>query len=168
MAPSALAIPNIVITDGDARPSRRGVEHAGIRRALRLIGDGERTSLTALFEAGDYPGTKSALEAVGLFVGDETLELDLAASNAAILIEGLGDIGFTAKALTALESDLPLALGGDVEACDRVMQKIDRVGKGRLGQRLAHRATEIVPPPYIEKGIRSIVDLVTAVDASTS
>lgn len=159
LAANALAIPYVVITDGDARKDRRGIAQAGLRRARRLLSPETAASVKEAMDLGDNEAAKRLLEGSMIFVGGDTLELDLIRDNAVVLRDALAAVGLGATALESFERDAPQVHADDV-AAKSVMQKIERVGKGRLAQRLAGDIARMVPPPYIERAIQAAAGLV--------
>jgi putative ATP-dependent endonuclease of OLD family len=126
----ALAIPWTVITDGD--PTATG-SSAGARRAARLV---ER-----LGKEGDP-------EQHGIFVGDSTFEFDLFQAS-----EDNAEACRTAMARLAGTQLREVVESWSASPPDRdsFMKVVDRLGKGRLAQRLATAALR--PPAYIRDAL---------------
>ncbi len=53
-----------------------------------------------------------------------------------------------------------LALQGDEESMTKIVVRIERIGKGRFGQRLASKIGKHEPPKYIGEAIDHIVKTV--------
>lgn len=154
LGPAGLAIPHVVITDRDpieGRPSR------GRRRIEKLLG---------LVEPGvDYSGrTEDQVLARGVhhgyFVNDTTFEVELFKLGSAkdfqtILTEELSMGQATKRRLEEWVSD-PDELDEDA-----FLKLVERVGKGRLAQRLADVATADECPDYIRLALERIKDAVT-------
>jgi putative ATP-dependent endonuclease of OLD family len=132
----ALGIRWAVITDGD--PAAAGGAN-GERRAERLLKalglDGDPTDL-------------------GVFVGQTTFEFDLFdvdQRNAAALLDLMEEI--------APSQNLRDEAGGwrhEPATQDRFMYIVDRIGKGRLAQRLAR--VELTAPEYVGEAVDYLVE----------
>jgi putative ATP-dependent endonuclease of OLD family len=168
LADNGFAIPYVVVTDGDARPNRRGIAQAGLRRGLRLMTGLPQQGVQEAFAANDFERTRSLLENFGIYVGHETLELDLLESNADRILVALGQLGLVADAAERFRAEIPGAVAGDAAAASHVMQTIERIGKGRLAQRLASDASELVWPRYLVSAVEAIRAQVQQNDASAA
>jgi putative ATP-dependent endonuclease of the OLD family len=132
----ALEIQWTVITDGD--PIAEGGSN-GDRRARRLL---ERLDLDG------------APEDAGIFVGETTFEFDLFEAdegNAEVLIDAMTELG-PSKALR----EEAAGWRGQSPDKDDFMRVANRIGKGRLAQRLAHG--ELEPPSYVRDALDHVSD----------
>ena len=133
----ALEIRWAVITDGD--PFAEGGSN-GERRADRL--------LKVLGREGDPAGA-------GIFVGETTFEFELFESDDANVEAFIG----------AMEEMVPSAklreeVGewrDDAPDKDRFIYVVNRIGKGRLAQRVAQ--DELQPPPYVRDALRYLAEI---------
>lgn len=131
----ALQIRWAVITDGD--PAAEGGSN-GQRRAQRLLQGLRR-------EGGP--------EEEGIFVGETTFEFDVfrEAGNAEAFLEAMEE--------TAPSKSMRREVGqwrDETPEQDDFMRVANRIGKGRLAQRLAQ--AKLQPPPYIGHALRYLVD----------
>ncbi|ANN19520.1 hypothetical protein SD37_30480 [Amycolatopsis orientalis] len=132
---TALDIPHVIITDGD--PVYDGKEvFAGLARAKRLVGE-SRSEQEVLSE-------RKSVARHGVFVGERTLEFDIAPLLAEQMIAAHKDFDTSDKLHTQFEtavSSLAEGRGTDGDR-DEVLRRIDAVSKGRYAQRLAARVEE--------------------------
>jgi len=141
-----LAIPHIIITDGD---QWTGNGYLGLSRAARLISDGSQDVINEGVEALRQDAETSGAPTVnvndltdlaahgGIFVGVDTLEIDVAR----LLDTEMGAVHADLRATPSRrwnQSLGRLAAGNPDDGDSRVfLAGIDRDGKGRFGQRLA-------------------------------
>ncbi|MDQ7802736.1 AAA family ATPase [Amycolatopsis sp. A133] len=143
----ALAVPHVIVTDGD--PLRNG-EYvlAGLKRAARLLPPGDERNelmdaIATLLEYAD-PDVDTTEEQQwlvphGIFVGVRTLELDLVPLLAAQLSAAHVEL-VTSPVLRARFDDAMAAIAEDdftADDCDEVLRRVEHVSKGRYAQRLA-------------------------------
>ena len=147
---AGLDTPWVVVTDGDPdgrSPARR---EAGLRRALRLLSAGpEREALEANINAlagsdsTATDGSRSDLVAqfasAGIFVGDQTLEVDLSTLFEKQFVGAFNELPTSAGARSDVrdgleneEQEVP-----DPEVRSAMLGRIETLGKGRFAQRLA-------------------------------
>jgi putative ATP-dependent endonuclease of OLD family len=132
----ALQIDWAVLTDGD--PVIEGGSD-GERRARRLLNRLDREG-----EPQD----------AGIFVGDETFEFDVFDAdddNVGVLLDVMQEM--------APSQRLRQEVGewrGNSPAKDDFMRVVNRIGKGRLAQRLAQ--SKLQPPSYVREALRYIAD----------
>lgn len=136
----ALGTPHAVVTDGDPRgPAGRTGESRMTRLAEKLAGEG-----------ADPAG-------LGLFYGDETLEVDLyeyGLENSAAMLETLGGFEWGQSRAEEIEA----AITGKELGSDRLLELIDAVSKGRFAQALAATDRELTVPEYIASALGHLVD----------
>lgn len=132
----ALGIRWAVITDGD--PLAEGGS-GGQRRARRLLSRLDRDG---------------APEDAGIFVGDATFEFDLFevdADNAEVFVDLMEEM--------APSPNLRVEVGkwrDDSPERDDFIRIVNRIGKGRLAQRLAQ--AELQPPAYVHDALRYLLE----------
>lgn len=159
----SLSIPFSVITDCDPMEGKKPL---ALNRIIGLILAIEkvRTSLeqielkTELKSLTKHIDISNRGEEYGIFINDETLELDLLCTD---LLIPMFDVlkernwGATRKARIASWEE-------DYESIDEVqlLAMIETIGKGRFAQRLASKAKGIAPPEYIKDAIEFVVNRV--------
>lgn len=121
----ALGIPWAVLTDGD-------IDRAGVR-----TGDARASGLAVAIQAGSHP------EALGIFTGPDSLEIDLYSLNRtaveAVLAE-MGNSNTPSRIASWAGAPTKKQLNDEIETCG---------GKGRFAQRLATQ-TPVTPPHILE------------------
>lgn len=167
---TALGVFHVVITDGD-RSKKKGFD--GLRRAQDLVTPVTRADLTSLLErlgpdesvdvdldaAEAQPVDVDPLEAGhsewqarllaaadGVFVGHDTLELDIVSLLADSMIDAVCDLtssAVTAENFAAAVRCMRDGIGLPQDEA-RIMNRIDDLGKGRFAQRLAARVDRAV------------------------
>lgn len=155
----ALAIPFVVITDGDVRDASAACP-PGIERAasvLAAIGDAPTAKRVRAEVAGaKVDAARATLATAGMFVGVRTLETDLASNGAGPRMRA------TFKALFPTSRDQTSApfevkgVVGDAEE-DAIIKLAERVGKGRFSQSFAARMALNDVPAYVRGAIEAIV-----------
>ena len=155
-------IPSVVITDGDERPSSDGRNRwLGLARGAKLLESELYDQMIENLDDDDDETVRETLSEAGVFVGARTLEIDLLENLQSEIIETYKDFKAGARAQQNFETHVETAGGGDVDAENEVLSRIDAVGKGRFAQRLAHKITDQHEPPgYIADAIDHIVELV--------
>ncbi|HEY3468871.1 MAG TPA: TOPRIM nucleotidyl transferase/hydrolase domain-containing protein [Amycolatopsis sp.] len=143
----ALAVPHVIVTDGD--PLRNG-EYvlAGLKRAARLLPPGDERNelidaIATLIEYADpdvdTTEEQQRLVPHGIFVGVRTLELDLVPLLAAQLSAAHAEL-VTSSVLRDRFDDAMAAIAEDdftADDCEEVLRRVEHVSKGRYAQRLA-------------------------------
>lgn len=154
-----LDIPCVVITDGDPTTKNGHTRYLGIQRGLMLSQSADMGNSGQNW--GSNPSKNRKLLAVqGIFVGEDTLEIDLLVNFANEIHQTYSDFGVSAKILSHFKNEIEAALTEDEQAKERVLARIERVGKGRFAQRLASKLNTSEPPAYIRDAITNIVDQV--------
>lgn len=167
LSKSGLAITNLVITDGDPRQFKEGVVRAGLQRGIRLLPEAEeRDEVQAHLDSGEDGEACKSLAEQGVFVGEDTLEVDL--------LDGFSDaIKETYSELRGSEvasQKFNAAADGahfDSAAKRDFLTRIEAIGKGRFAQRLASKVGETKPPSYIEQAIDYVISLIPSEDAES-
>lgn len=163
-----LAVPNIVITDGDPSESEGTTKKSGLKRGIRLVHPEKlRTEIQVKFDALQQTETHAALADQGVFVGEHTLELDLLTSMANEMKAAYRELRNSATASGRFDTAVAGALAGDEEAKAQVLYRIESLGKGRFAQRLASKIQNQSPPHYIQQAIEFIINQVSNVGAQS-
>jgi putative ATP-dependent endonuclease of OLD family len=160
---AGLKIPFSILTDWD--PDVTGDNPLGYNRAAKLIrtialartGTVSQT-LEARLKAADGDGMCALAKRYGIFLNDNTLEVDLFNDKFAdIILDTLreGEFGATRRGyIDAWEKD-PATL--DVR---RFLLLVEAMGKGRFAQRLVSRIGSLAPPAYIAEAVKYVADRV--------
>jgi putative ATP-dependent endonuclease of OLD family len=163
LSPIGFAIPNIIITDGDPRFSKlkNKTLKAGLRRGSHLVYDEtELKRVTAFIEQDEEARIAAALPSQGIFVGDNTLELDLLDAFASEMKVTYKELTNSDEKIKAFDAAADLA-GTDGAQAQAMLNRIEAVGKGRFAQRLAGKVMDKNPPDYILNAIAFIIERVT-------
>jgi putative ATP-dependent endonuclease of OLD family len=153
VGPKGLNIPHVILTDRDPNGTRPPFVRRRLINVLRLVEDG--VNYTPL----DANAVIARAEPFGYFVNDNTLEPELFAGGLANAMQ------------TVIEEEL--AIGQDTRDTlqswvddpdsldeDRLIDLIERIGKGRFAQALAPHVSEDTCPDYIRKALEHIRDAV--------
>jgi putative ATP-dependent endonuclease of OLD family len=154
---SGLSVPNVVVTDGD--PDEDTGVLTGIARGVRLLSLAGRASAEQAISVGDADTLRDLLASEGVFVGNTTLEVDIAAQDADIVMRTFEEIVESTLRRDRFRSALDrLGPNPTHETADPVLRAIERIGKGRFAQRLAtHLRTQSIPR-YLENAITAVVE----------
>lgn len=158
---SSLGIPFSVITDYD----EVGTTPLAYNRALKLVKiiDEMNAGLDSIalikeIQALKYYGESfERCREFGIFVNEDTLEVDLFAGDfASVMIEALRE-----AAGKTLKEKLDV-WAADTKAVKRadLLAAIEAMGKGRFAQRIAGRVGGLKVPEYIAAAIKHVIDLV--------
>jgi putative ATP-dependent endonuclease of OLD family len=131
---TALGTPHAVITDGDPR------------------GPKSRTGESRMQALAEKVSADTAPDDLGLFYGEQTLEVDLYnadTENASAMLDTLQKYKWS----SARERVLEQAVAGDGLDAEQLMGLIDAVSKGRFAQRLTGENAEFAPPEYVRRGL---------------
>ncbi|MCI0748700.1 MAG: AAA family ATPase [Verrucomicrobia subdivision 3 bacterium] len=162
LSPGGLAVPNVVITDGDPYESNGTTKRNGLKRGIRLVHPEDlRPEMQATFDAGQETETRTALATEGVFVGEHTLELDLLPSVAGEMKAAYRELRISTAASARFDAAVDEALAGDEQAKAQVLYRIESLGKGRFAQRLASKIQGQPAPEYIQNAIQFIVQQVS-------
>ncbi|MET9001761.1 AAA family ATPase [Amycolatopsis sp. NPDC004169] len=143
----ALAVPHVIVTDGDPLQNGEYVL-AGLKRAARLLPPGDELNelmdaIATLIEYADpdvdTTEEQQRLVPHGIFVGVRTLELDLVPLLAAQLSAAHAEL-VTSSVLRDRFDDAMAAIAEDdftTDDCEEVLRRVEHVSKGRYAQRLA-------------------------------
>lgn len=165
LSKSGLAIPNAVMTDGDPRESKGKIVSAGLQRGIRLISSTKtREQIQAMWDAGDQIEVQKGLASQGIFVGEDTLEVDLLDQFSDEMKETYSELRNSEKANQNFSAAVDGALS-DTALRQDMLDRIEAVGKGRFAQRLASKVKDQNPPEYIQQAIEYVVNLTRPADA---
>jgi putative ATP-dependent endonuclease of OLD family len=145
-----LNIPYAVITDGDSTQ-----DWAGLRRGLRLV----QTDLGEL-PTEELEATRPILAAAGIFVGQDTLEVDMLRADPGAVLAGIAEARGGAAPPSQIEG-VDATLAGDPEARNKFINFVAREGKGRVAQHIAPLAKSI-RLSYVDEAVSYIVACVSA------
>lgn len=156
---SALDIPFVVITDGDERDPKDGTtKQPGLARAaaiLKAIRHPRADELAASI-AEKKLLTRLLLQDADVFVGHRTLEADLVAAGAGPRLRACFKELFPTSRDETSEAFVSATTLTDATE-DRVIDLVERAGKGRFAQTLSRRLLPTDIPPYISLALQSIV-----------
>lgn len=131
---TALGTPHAVITDGDPAGPRSRTGETRMQRLAEKVSDG------------------TVPEELGLFHGEQTLEVDLYDANdenASAMLAALQYYNWS----SAREQQLEQAVAGGGLEPEQLMVLIGAVSKGRFAHRVAGQNTELVPPEYVRSAL---------------
>ncbi|MEU4660254.1 AAA family ATPase [Micromonospora chalcea] len=181
MSADALNIPHVVITDGDTPANARGVTHAGLRRAIGLLPAAQRKHASKLRDAvvdnqdaGAEKELRDLCTAAGIFIGEDTFEIDLLPAARDPLVAAYQDLLSSTAKRHLFPADVDAFLGAteaDVREKTRkkILSRIENRGKGRVAQRLAERLTDsALLPSYLTDAVERIITMVAPCDADPS
>jgi len=156
---TALDIPYVIVTDGDVRDTS-AASPPGIARGagvLEALGDAAGAAAVSRHVAGGrLAEAKSALAAVGIFVGTRTLETDLVSTGAGPRLKAAFRAVFPkSRTATAAPFDANGAIANNAE--DLIVALAERAGKGRLAQSFVARMAATDVPSYVRGAIEAIV-----------
>jgi len=161
LSDSGLSIPHVMVTDGDPRTSEGRIVYGGLVRGARLLEDQDlRNEVKTLITHEQHKEATEALANEGIFVGDHTLEIDLLASLADEMKDTYTDLRGSGTASSKFVKLVAAAVGGDAASRAEVLARIERIGKGRFGQRLAGKIEKQRAPGYIAEAIDHVVKMV--------
>ena len=136
----------MIITDGDAAPDTRGRREAGLKRGAGLHSDSaegaaflRRVTQLPEGDAADYATQREAtvreLEGQGVFIGAQTLEIDLCRMFGQEITTAFRELSPGSAAIADVENGV--ADHADSQARAKMVARISDLGKGRFAQRLA-------------------------------
>lgn len=160
---NSLNIPYVVITDGDPTVKNDKTIFRGNLRGINVVKEIEPNvvpRLLQLAKEAEWKDLDSELEKFGIFIGEDTLEIDLAISgNTEEMIETLKELGAGQIALRKFRE--ALSDTENQENISYIISKIEEYGKGRYAQRLSSKINKTNIPDYIKKAINYIVENIT-------
>ncbi len=146
-----LAVPHVVLTDGDILAAGEGQREGGLRRAVDLADPTEKQALGARLAdlvAGDPSSASSSqlrkelvadVRSYGVFVGGQTLETDLCHLVPEALIAAYSELPHPASGATDVQAGVTNEAGTvpDLVVRAKFLRRISDLGKGRFAQRTA-------------------------------
>ena len=153
LGPQGLNIPHVILTDRDPNGARPPLVQRRLVKVLRLVENG--VNYTPL----DADAVIARAESFGYFVNRNTLEPELFTEGLAdamqtVINEELSIGEQTRNALQEWVDD------PDMLDEDRLIDLIERIGKGRFAQALALHVSEDTCPDYIRRALEHIRDAV--------
>ena len=166
IGPSGLNIPFVILTDGDWYKPRNGDEVSlGLRRAVRVaqaIGHTDSAKLSDMFRLRQWDEMNEAANEMGIFVGSRTLEVDLFDSqHGPELVDALVELGASKATAEALQGLANLDRELNEDEAETLLKSIERIGKGRVAQRLAGKIDADRFPTYIKDGVLQLVEVLS-------
>jgi putative ATP-dependent endonuclease of the OLD family len=156
-----LAIPHVIVTDGDLQQHNGKNHYAGLGRGMRLVDDPKtRDAISQQIVDEQFGAATAALEAHNVFVGNTTLELDLLAAFRDRMQRTYVELNSSPIARKRFGDSVTGASSDNSEAKEEVIRRISAIGKGRFAQRLTEKVGADPPPTYIRNAIERIVRLV--------
>lgn len=150
---NGLNIPNVVITDGD--PDLDG-RLEGIGRGRDLVGRKTLAHVDTALADNDVEEARRALRGGNIFVGETTLELDLVVAARVSMYDAYAELEPSTTKRINFGRDLDAVSSGDETRAKAVIDRLEKIGKGRYAQRLAGHLQGVQPPEYIERAIARI------------
>ena len=153
-----LALPHVVVTDGDPGSANGRTVYDGILRGIRLAQDDDvRQQATRYYSSRRWEDARRALAKDNIFLNKDTLEVELSTRFADEMVASFLELTGSKKRATSFKDLL-----SDPEANrDAIIDRITRVGKGRFAQRLAMKVEGATPPEYLKAALKRIVKLVS-------
>ena len=153
LGPQGLNIPHVILTDRDPNGARPPLVQRRLVKVLRLVENG--VNYTPL----DADAVIARAASFGYFVNSNTLEPELFTEGLAeamqtVINEELSIGEQTRNALQEWVDD------PDMLDDDRLIDLIERIGKGRFAQALAPHVSEDTCPDYIRRALEHIRDAV--------
>ena len=166
LGPKGLNIPFVILTDGDRYETKSGYTASrGLSRAVSVanaIGHPSLARLKEMRESRQWNEMREAACEAGVFVGNRTLEVDLFdCGHGQSVVDSVRELSPSSTRIAALQE---LAeRGTKLNECEAkaLMKTIERIGKGRVAQRLAGRITAERFPAYVTNGILQITEAVS-------
>ncbi len=153
-------IPCVVLTDGDPTVEDADITFAGLVRGQKLIPDGaESAAILVETQNANWDRARELLAQQGIFVGQDTLELDCVDTLDGVMVKTYADFSSTVKT-TRFKEALDAAKAGNADSKKEVVRRIEEIGKGRFAQRLVANLAQEQPPAYIKAAIEWIVSKV--------
>jgi len=153
----ALAIPFVVVTDGDTRDDNDAPP--GLERGVRIleaIGHPAADGVKRAIARKEFDRARAALAKARVFVGLRTLETDLVSSGAGPRMQETFKAIFpTSRDATSEPFDAKDPIADAVE--DSLIKLVERAGKGRFAQSFSSRMVAQDVPAYLRAAIETIV-----------
>lgn len=155
LGPDGLNIPHVILTDLDPNGTQPPRARRRLINVLRLVEDG--VNYTPL----DADQVIARAKSFGYFVNNNTLEPELFVNGLAgamqtVIEDELPSIGQNTRNTLQGWVDDPNTLDED-----RLIELIERIGKGRFAQALAPHVSKDTCPAYIRRALKHIRDAVS-------
>ena len=134
----------------------RGLVRGGIISREADLGDME--ALRQALRQSDWNGLYERLGKAGVFVGQNTLEIDLL--NCGLghqMHESFKELGASERWLEQFKDVVDAGSEVSEDNAQDVLRRIERIGKGRFAQRLADKVTKEGCPAYIKGAIQHVI-----------
>lgn len=160
LSKQGLSIPFVVITDGDPIVSDDGaVAYAGLSRAISLtpyIDDEVYDRCAGMDLATDPAGVRRELKKAGIFVGEQTLEIDLWDAGAKDqIINALSRMGMSDLLVNRLQVEMQDKTLTPAQRTAKLINRIKYVGgKGWLAQTMSPNLKSEHMPAYIRDALQ--------------
>jgi putative ATP-dependent endonuclease of the OLD family len=153
-----IAVPHVVVTDGDPSQSDGRTVHNGLLRGIKLVeDDNARRDATRDYARRRWDSTRQILADQDVFVNEDTLELELIESFKPDLVRTYRELtGSRERA-----ANFAALMEEPSENRTKILTRIERIGKGRFAQRLAPKVEGKKPPAYIKSALDKIIKLTT-------
>ena len=153
LGPEGLSIPHVIITDRDPNGTRPPRVRRRLIRVLELVEDGVE------YSGMNADDVIARAETYGYFVNGNTLEPELFVGG---LAENMQTVIEQELALGQDTRDAIQAWVDDPDNLDekRLIELIERIGKGRFAQALAPQVSDDTCPDYIRQALEFIRDAV--------
>jgi len=158
-----LNIPFVVITDGDATiRSGEQASYRGLTRGASLLGSEKRKQIDAAIEAEKWAAARQCLAKASIFVGSTTLEVEIIRKYPTHAKTAFAEL-VSEKVASRFATNIDRLLKTNgispeaIELHDEILNRIERVGKGRFAQRLSNKLKARSGPQYIADAIADIV-----------
>lgn len=158
LGPDGLNVPTVVVTDGD--PNNSG-KPAGLVRSYRSMLTPNAGKVKQATDDANYDTARSLAREQNFMVGERTLEIDLIPTCQAAMCDAYNEIVDSVARRKRFREEISTA-SSDAQARQKLLRRIERVGKGRFAQRLADHIGSVAPPKYIADAIESVRVLVGA------
>jgi len=156
-----LDIPCVVISDGDPCERNGEIAYLGINRGEHLMRAFRQGKVgSPHVHPRSWDESRRALAEVGIFIGNQTLELDLLDGFADLMTETYRELVDSTRRTQAFREAVDPARMGNNQAKQSILSRIEDVGKGRFAQRLAHKVGNREPPWHVKAAIERIIALV--------
>jgi putative ATP-dependent endonuclease of OLD family len=153
-----MAVPHVVVTDGDPSQSDGRTVHNGLLRSIKLVeDDNARRDATRDYARRRWNSTRQILADQDVFVNEDTLELELIESFKLELVRTYRELTGSREKAT----NFAALLEEPSENRTKILSRIERIGKGRFAQRLAPKIEGKKPPAYIKNALDKIIKLAT-------
>ena len=161
LGPGGLNIPFVVLTDGDWYRTGAGERRSrGMHRAVAIasaLGHPECQGLHSALELSQWEEAHKIANGMGIFIGQQTLEVDFFNSGqGSAIVETLDELGASRSSISRLQELVAQTVELGDDDAGSFLKALERIGKGRVAQRLAGRIGCGRIPTYFTKGINNI------------